>query len=209
RKWYELSNKGNPNWFEKPKIITPDISDTNNFVYDDKGYYCVHTCYVIVLKAIYEDLYLYILALLNSKLLQFIFKNIAVNLGVKGYRYITQSLEQLPIKLPSANNKKQLQSKDQIIALVNKIIQKVKLEQKIENFPEDYIKPYRMQGEEFDILLHRVKHSYKELKPKIQTTMNDKYRVSLGSGDAIYSNVIDSMQKAEYVKLCLEDKDFL
>ncbi|MFQ6120920.1 MAG: hypothetical protein ACE5KE_13685, partial [Methanosarcinales archaeon] len=115
----------------------------------------------------------------------------------------------LPIKLPSANNKKQLQSKDQIIELVDKILQKVKLEQKIENFPEDYIKPYRMQGEEFDILLHRVKHSYKELKPKIQTTMNDKYRVSLGSGDAIYSNVIDSMQKAEYVKLCLEDKDFI
>ena len=32
KKWYELWN---PHWFEGPKIITPDISEKNNFTYDE------------------------------------------------------------------------------------------------------------------------------------------------------------------------------
>jgi len=37
--FYELPTVRQPDWFEKEKIITPDIANKNNFAYDDEGFY--------------------------------------------------------------------------------------------------------------------------------------------------------------------------
>ncbi|OIO34569.1 MAG: hypothetical protein AUJ70_00820 [Candidatus Omnitrophica bacterium CG1_02_40_15] len=53
--------------------------------------------------------------------MEFLFKKISVKLGAKGYRYITQYLEKLPIKLPSTPEEKK--TADLIIKKVDEILE--------------------------------------------------------------------------------------
>jgi len=127
--WYSYHDVANPSWFNNLKIITPDISDSNNFSLDkgvtffskDYFYFLTHTCYSLNFDN--RDLkdYLLFLGILNSKLMEFLFKKISVKLGAKGYRYITQYLEKLPIKLPSTPEEKK--TADLIIKKVDEILE--------------------------------------------------------------------------------------
>jgi type I restriction-modification system DNA methylase subunit len=127
--WYSYHDFANPSWFETIKIVTPDISETNNFAIDaginifskKQFYYLTHTCYCINLNDSGYRGNLLFLGILNSKLIEFVFKKLSVKLGKKGYRYITQYLEQLPIKLPSTPEEKKTAS--QIIKKVDEILE--------------------------------------------------------------------------------------
>ena len=93
KEWYELHDSVDPSMSERPKIITPDISDRNNFALDEGKYYCLHTCYFI-----YPEINAkYLLGLLNSKVLEFYFKLISPTLSGGYYRYMTQYLKKLPV----------------------------------------------------------------------------------------------------------------
>ncbi len=94
-KWYELRPCVYYDKFEKPKIIYPDISENGGFYWDDEGYFFNNTVYMIVgnIKKSW-------LAILNSKLMSWYYKQIASGLGDKGVRYFTQFMKELPI----ANN---------------------------------------------------------------------------------------------------------
>ncbi len=127
--WYSYHDFANPSWFETIKIVTPDISETNNFTIDvglnifskKQFYYLTHTCYCINLGNGDFRNNLLFLGILNSKLMEFIFKKLSVKLGKKGYRYITQYLEQLPIKLPETAEEKKIA--EQIINKVDEILE--------------------------------------------------------------------------------------
>jgi type I restriction-modification system DNA methylase subunit len=127
--WYSYHDFANPSWFECIKIVTPDISEKNNFtidvglnIFDKKQfYYLTHTCYCINLINSNLRKALLLLGILNSRLTEFIFKKISVKLGKKGYRYITQYLEKLPIKLPETPEEKKIAN--QIIKKVDEILE--------------------------------------------------------------------------------------
>ena len=77
RKWYELVTARSFELFQKQKLLTPTLSNINNFTYDDKGYFFAKGgggSYGILLKNDDKRNYLYILALLNSSLLNFYLK---------------------------------------------------------------------------------------------------------------------------------------
>lgn len=68
-KWYEIQDSiGYYEEFEKPKIIYPNICRQPEFMFDDKGYYSNQKTYIIST----DDIYL--LAILNSQVMNFIFK---------------------------------------------------------------------------------------------------------------------------------------
>ncbi len=129
--WYSYHDYANPSWFETIKIVTPDISETNNFSIDvglsifnkKQFYYLTHTCYCINLSESRDNLLF--LGILNSKLIEFVFKKLSVKLGKKGYRYITQYLECLPIKLPKTAEENKIA--EQIIKKVDDILELHKL----------------------------------------------------------------------------------
>ncbi|MGH7599236.1 MAG: Eco57I restriction-modification methylase domain-containing protein [bacterium] len=50
RQWYEIWVHQSPADFAKLKIVTPDISATNRFALDRKGYFINGTCFYIILK---------------------------------------------------------------------------------------------------------------------------------------------------------------
>jgi len=101
--WTELDN--NPSdelcsLFEEEKIIYGEIVPEPRFVYDNEQYFGEATTFIMNSFNINLK---YMVALLNSDLLFWYFKDIGYNLGGKGYRYKKIFVEQLPIKISKEN----------------------------------------------------------------------------------------------------------
>ncbi|MFQ5887814.1 MAG: TaqI-like C-terminal specificity domain-containing protein, partial [Candidatus Hydrothermarchaeales archaeon] len=201
KKWYEIWNPS-PNMF-KVKFITPDISTKNTFVLDEnKEYICLDTCYALILKNSYSNLSKFILGLLNSSTLEFYFKHISPFVSGGYYRYKTQYLEKLPIKLPQTKKEEKLVSK--ITDKVNLILEKVNLEQKIEKFPQEYNKEYREQGVEFDSINITFNSDHKEIKIAVEKSLEGEFNLILGKKERPIT--VESEAKVEYIKEALEGK---
>ncbi len=121
--WYEIEQPVSRKIFESTKIITPSISDTNNFTLDSEGYYCLDSCYLIVIKDNFKEKinYSYLLGLLNSKLLEFYLKQISPFVRGGWYTYKKQYTDALPIKLPETAEEKKMAN--QIIKKVDEILE--------------------------------------------------------------------------------------
>lgn len=120
KNWHQFGRLQNIEKFEQPKIMTQVLASKNNFTFDEKGeYYFVGGGnaggYGITLREEYtKDSW--ILALLNSKLLEFYLKAISTPFRGGFYSYGKRFIERLPIKLISESQKKPL------INLVDKIL---------------------------------------------------------------------------------------
>jgi len=113
-KWFELqASPSDLQKFEKVKLITPDISKSAKFSIDIEGdNYGLNTVYFI------NSNDKFILALLNSKLIEFYYKSIMSQYRGGYLRFFAQYLETIPIiKNPSKQNK------EIIISLVDQILQ--------------------------------------------------------------------------------------
>lgn len=126
--WWELRACDYYSEFEKPKIIYPDIAKESRFAFSAEPLYFSNTVYFIPSN----DLYL--LALLNSKLIFFYFKRHAAVLGDadKGgrLRWFSQDVAKLPIRAIDFGNKKDKALHDKVISLVENILnsnQKLKM----------------------------------------------------------------------------------
>ncbi len=92
--WWELRACDYYDEFKNPKIMLPDISIRGNFTLDDKGeFYCVNTAYII------SSSDKYLLGILNSSLITFIYKNISSSYRGGYLRFIYQYLVELPIRI--------------------------------------------------------------------------------------------------------------
>ena len=100
KKWYELWNQRSVQNFKKKRIVCPEITDKNNFVITDSFYGNTKTYHIIPADKGQTYCY-YLLGLLNSKLLDFIYKKIATPQAGGFYAYKTQFLSKLPIKIIS------------------------------------------------------------------------------------------------------------
>ena len=113
-KWYEIQdNVAYYSSFEKEKIIYSEIVPEPRFVYDDEDYYMEATGFLLSSNTINLK---YLVALLNSKLLFWYFKDIGYNLGGKGFRYKKIFIEELPIKFSDSEIEKNIN------AIVDKIL---------------------------------------------------------------------------------------
>jgi len=119
REWFEIWVPQNPDDFnEKLKIVTCDISNTNKFALDMDRFYCIDSCYYIILSEKNDTSYKFTLGLLNSKLFEFYHKRVSsTHIYANKYRYMTSYMKNYPIIYdpngPAGN---------QIIQIVDKII---------------------------------------------------------------------------------------
>lgn len=99
-KWYSLVHPKPTTIFTPPKLITPNLSKESRFALDTEGVFLDHDSYGIKLKKEFlnEYPYPYILALLNSRVLEFYLKQISPYASGKYYRYTNEYLSRLPIK---------------------------------------------------------------------------------------------------------------
>jgi len=111
--WHQFGRLQNIEKFEQPKIITQVLASSNTFALDSKGeFYFVGGGnaggYGIVLKNEYKDYYPYILALLNSRVLEFYLKNISTPFRGGYFSYGRRFIEQLPIKFANETDTNKL-----------------------------------------------------------------------------------------------------
>ncbi len=132
--WYELQDSVDYfQEFEKPKIIFPDIAKESRMTFDSTGLYVGNTGYIIPKN----DLYL--LGVLNSKLIFSYYKRIATVIGDpdKGgrLRWFSQDVVKIPIRTINPNDSADITRHDRMVALVtqmldmNKKLQEARLEQ--------------------------------------------------------------------------------
>ncbi len=116
--WYELQQPqyGYVTFLEKPKIVFPDIATTCRFALDTDGYFGANTVYFLPL----DDLRL--LALLNSRLGFFYFKQTCAALEGAGEAYLRffgQYLENFPVVLPKRSEKRR---NNRMVELVERML---------------------------------------------------------------------------------------
>ncbi len=116
-KWFEIQDTVDY-WrkFEQPKIMLPDISLRGNFTYDTDDAFCTNTAYIIPV----DDKYL--LGILNSKLITFIYRSISSTYRGGYLRFIYQYLAQLPIRAIDFDNPADVAMRDEMVKLVDEML---------------------------------------------------------------------------------------
>lgn len=120
--WYAYIYPKNIELMKKSKILVPDIANRASFAWDEKGDYAFTSGYAILLKNNVKESIKYILGLLNSKVLDFYIKNISTTMRGGFFRYFTQFVEQLPIRLIDFSNSQEKNIHNQMIQLVEQMI---------------------------------------------------------------------------------------
>jgi type I restriction-modification system DNA methylase subunit len=105
--WYAYIYPKNIELMSEPKILVPDIADSACFALDKDGQFAFTAGYGLTLKPEFADATAFVLGLLNSKLLDFYLKKVSTPMRGGFFRYFSQYLEQLPIRLPAAKNKRE------------------------------------------------------------------------------------------------------
>ena len=107
KKWYELWCERVYSKFNQIKIVNAEISDNNRFFLDDKCYLGNTKVFSTVLKDDWSNHYLYVLGILNSKVLEFYHRQISVPKAGGFFEYKTQFLNLYPIRVIDFSNSKE------------------------------------------------------------------------------------------------------
>ncbi len=109
--WYEIQdNIAYWQEFERPKIVYPDIAAHCEFGWDAQKHYLVNTAYILPTNE------KWLLALLNSKVTNWIYGKISNTIRGSYLRFIRQYIEAIPIPSTSRTDQAELE------ALVNSIL---------------------------------------------------------------------------------------
>ena len=97
--WWELISCVYSDDFEKSKIIYPDIAKATEFTWDESKAFLGNTAYIIPTDEIW------LLGLLNSQLIWWLYLHISSTIQGGFVRFIAQYMEQLPIPAASVSQK--------------------------------------------------------------------------------------------------------
>ena len=106
--WYELWNERKICKFFQRKIVNCEISADNRFALDDNNFLGNTKIFNSVLKKEYNHLYKYVVALLNSKVLNYFEKQISTPKAGGAYEHKTQFIEQFPIMIGTIAQQKKI-----------------------------------------------------------------------------------------------------
>jgi type I restriction-modification system DNA methylase subunit len=134
--WYGYVYPKNLERFSRSKLMTPDIAPSASFAFDPDGEYYFVSGYGISLDTFRESS-LYILGLLNSRLLDFFFKRVSTKLRGGFYRYFTQFIERLPIRRINFDDPTDVARHDRMVAMVEEMLRLQKEHAEAEALKED------------------------------------------------------------------------
>jgi methylase of polypeptide subunit release factors len=157
KRWYELWNQRDLSIFNANKIITPELSDCNRFALAPSKYFYGDTVCGIVLKNdIEKQLNIkYVLAVLNSSLIEWFYKKTTVPKAGGFFIYKVMFLKNIPIKIIS------LKEQQTIIDLVDQIIERKQtsfdtdISDLEEIINEKIFKLYGLEKEEIEVIKGR------------------------------------------------------
>jgi hypothetical protein len=122
--WYRYIRTQNIALQTERKLAVPRLVSRLRASYDDKGIYCLDNVDVggIVLRSESGCSYLYVLGLLNSKLLNFFFIRNSVPFRGGFFSANRQYIENLPVVLVAPSDKENQARQDRLVHLVKQIV---------------------------------------------------------------------------------------
>ncbi|MCG2790704.1 MAG: Eco57I restriction-modification methylase domain-containing protein [Actinomycetia bacterium] len=153
KKWYELWNQRNLSNFTTSKIITPELSDRNRFAIVSTNTYYGDTVCGIRIKDKYKNRIKlkYLLAVLNSELIEWFYKKTTVPKAGGFFIYKVMYLKNIPLKEISIDNQKPF------INLVNEILAITKDDDYFVNFEkQSKVHNYERQIDEMVYKLYNL-----------------------------------------------------
>jgi hypothetical protein len=120
--WYSYVYPKNIEVMQSAKILVPDIAERASFALDETGEFAFTSGYGITFKEEVQLSPKFILALLNSQLLDFFLKRVSTAMRGGFFRYFTQFISQLPIPSIDFATVQDKNRHDCIIALVDQIL---------------------------------------------------------------------------------------
>lgn len=156
--WWELRPCDYHAEFESPKIVYPDIARESRFAFDMGGLYFGNTVYFI---PTYD---LYLLGLLNSRLIFAYFKRGAAVLGDpdKGgrLRWLRQDVVRIPIRVLNLEDPAERAMHDRMVALVEEMLrlkrEHAEAEAALENRRHDLARAIERTDREIDRLVYQL-----------------------------------------------------
>jgi len=123
--WYAYTRNQALKTIYLPKIITPDYYSHASYCLDKEGkfFFCGGGAggYGIVLKSNFNPMY--VLGLLNSKLLDWYLHKITIRAYQSAYMYVKKYITQLPIRTIDFNKPKEKTMHDKMVDLVDKMLE--------------------------------------------------------------------------------------
>ncbi|MHC1737930.1 MAG: TaqI-like C-terminal specificity domain-containing protein [Ignavibacteriaceae bacterium] len=114
--WWEMRACDYYDAFEKRKLLLPDIALRMQAAYDANFSYCVNTAYIIPA----DDKYL--MAILNSKVVQYFYTRISSTIRGGYLRFIRQYLISIPIKTIDHKKSDEKHTHDEIVRFVEQLL---------------------------------------------------------------------------------------
>lgn len=99
----------------KQKIIYPDIAQSMSFAMSESDMYLTNTGYFLLGT---KDNLNFVLKVLNSKLIEWYYRTISVQLGIKAVRMFSQYVEKIPIPQVQNSELKTITADDKINNIV-------------------------------------------------------------------------------------------
>ena len=120
--WYQISEPRRPELFETEKIIMRQTADSIIATIDDKEFYNTNDVYNVALADDVEFNIKYVLALLNSKLLNWYYQHLVREAGRTFAEVKRGNLGLLPIRKIDFSRPEEKEHYDEIIELVDRIL---------------------------------------------------------------------------------------
>jgi hypothetical protein len=115
--WYEIQDAIDYyGKFEETKIVFAEIATSGTFTIDEKNFFGETTSYII------NSASLYLLGILNSKIITFVFSNISSEIRGKFYRWKRQYMTQLPIRAINFSDPTDKTRLDRMVELVERML---------------------------------------------------------------------------------------
>ena len=119
--WFHYTWPLHQEHYDKVKIYCPYLATSNRFALDDKREFLGLTDTTVLFNNDQPENILYLLGLLNSKLLTFRFKSIGKLKGGGVYEYFENSISKLPIRRIDFRNSAEVLIHDSLVSLVDKM----------------------------------------------------------------------------------------
>lgn len=122
KEWFELWNQRNMAELCKKKILVPELAEANRFALADEHLFYGDTVCGITVKETTKESILYILGVLNSRLIEYFFKQTTVPKANQFYIYKTMFLKKIPIRTIRFSDSTDKSKHDLIVTIVDYII---------------------------------------------------------------------------------------
>jgi len=147
KQWYELWCERDFGQQASNKILTPEIAEGNRFAKVSNEYFYLDTACGIVLKTEAKESDLYVLAVLNSKLIQYVYRYTTVPKANGFLIYKTMYLNDVPMRRIDFSNEAEANVHDNLVLLVERMTE---LKRELAGIGEAHDEEWARAGKEME-----------------------------------------------------------